>query len=187
VIGCEVVLAENGRQAREVVRVSRPDIVFMDMRTTDPDSMEATRRIVEEFHPTGLKIVATSASALAHERERYLQAGCDDFVPKPLRAAQIYQCLQRHLSIQFDYRNMESEPNKEASFDLAQIALPETLATRLVMAAELHSATVLKQCLTEVEQTGPAGQRLATHLRGFLASYDMATIQRLAAQITVIP
>ena len=187
VIGCEVVLAENGRQAREVVRVSRPDIVFMDMRTTDPDSMEATRRIVEEFHPTGLKIVATSASALAHERERYLQAGCDDFVPKPLRSALVYQCLQRHLSIQFDYRNMEAEPNKEVSFDLAQIALPETLATRLVMAAELHSATVLKQCLAEVEQTGPAGQRLATHLRGFLASYDMATIQRLAAQITVIP
>ncbi len=187
VIGCEVVLAENGRQAREVVRVSRPDIVFMDMRMNDPDSIEATRRIVEEFHPTGLKIVATSASALAHERERYLQAGCDDFVPKPLRAAQIYHSLQELLGIQFDYRQPTAEPAQEATFDLAQVALPEELATRLVMAAELHSATVLKQCLIEVEQTGPGGERLASHLRDFLASYDMATIQRLAAQITVLP
>ena len=66
------------------------------------------------------------------------------------------------------------------------ISLPEDLAARLVMAAELHSATVLKSCLQEVEKTGPAGERLARHLRGFLASYDMKTIQRLVAQIPVV-
>ena len=56
---------------------------------------------------------------------------------------------------------------------------------RLMMAAELHSATVLKQCLREVEQTGPSGQRLAEHLRQFMASYDMETIQKIIAQIPV--
>lgn len=69
--------------------------------------------------------------------------------------------------------------------DLGQLTLPEDLAARLVMAAELHSATVMKNCLLEVEQLGPAGDRLAKHLRGFLASYDMASIQRLLAQIPV--
>jgi len=53
------------------------------------------------------------------------------------------------------------------------------------MAAELHSATVLKNCLREVEETGSAGRRLAAHLREFLASYDMATIQKIVAQIPV--
>jgi hypothetical protein len=51
----------------------------------------------------------------------------------------------------------------------------------------LHSATVLKSCLREVEETGPAGQRLAGHLREFLASYDMEMIQKITAQIAVQP
>jgi hypothetical protein len=57
----------------------------------------------------------------------------------------------------------------------------------MVMAAELHSTTVLKNCLTQVEDFGPNERRLAEHLRGFLTSYDMATIQRIIAQIPVEP
>ena len=53
------------------------------------------------------------------------------------------------------------------------------------MAAELHSATVLKVCLAEMEILGPAGERVAGHLRTFLASYDMKAIQHLVAQIPV--
>ncbi|MEZ0386351.1 MAG: ATP-binding protein, partial [Verrucomicrobium sp.] len=184
-VGCEVVLAENGRQAIEVVRVSRPQIVFMDMRMPELDGVEATRRIVGEFGEMGLKIVATSASALAHEREAYLKAGCDDFVAKPFRAERIYGCLETLLEVTFEYESPAAEGRAEESVDLRQIALPEELATRLTMAAELHSATVLKGCLGELELLGPAGERLAGHLRGFLSSYDMKTIQRIVAQIPV--
>jgi hypothetical protein len=79
--------------------------------------------------------------------------------------------------------NDQSEP--ELSIDLGQLALDEDLALRLSTAAELHSATVVKSCLLEVEQLGPPGVRLAQHLRQFLASYDMKTIQRVVAQIPV--
>jgi signal transduction histidine kinase/CheY-like chemotaxis protein len=184
-IGCEVILAENGRQALEAVRVSRPDIVFMDMRLPELDGIEATRRIVEESDPAGVKIVATSASALAHEREQYLKAGCDDFVAKPFRAERIYDCLPRLLGSEFTYKPERELPEPAGTIDLSQITLPEDLSVRLSMAAELHSATVLKNCLREVEQLGPAGERLAQHLRGFLASYDMETIQHLLAQIPI--
>lgn len=182
-IGCEVVLAEHGRQAVEVVRVSRPQIVFMDIRMPEFDGIEATRRIAAEFE--GVKIVATSASALTHERDRVLKAGCDDFVAKPFRAERIYGCLHHLLGVDFDYKEKPGMAISEETIDLRQITLPQELASRLTMAAELHSATVLKACLTEVEQLGSAGQRLAQHLRGFLSSYDMKTIQRILAQITV--
>ena len=78
----------------------------------------------------------------------------------------------------------ETHPATE-TIDLLQLTLPEDLADRLAMAAELHSATVLKNCLLEVGKLGPAGERVAAHLRTFLASYDMKTIQRLVAQIPV--
>jgi signal transduction histidine kinase/CheY-like chemotaxis protein len=185
-IGCEVSLAENGRQALEVVRVSRPDMVFMDMRLPEIDGLEATRRLVAEFTGSGLKIVATSASVLEHERERYAQAGCDDFVAKPFRAERIYACLENLLGVTFEYRELPAS-TEGTTIDLTRLALPEDLVTRLMMAAELHSATVMKNCLKEVEQLGAPGQRLAEHLREFLASYDMETIQKIVAQLPVDP
>jgi signal transduction histidine kinase/CheY-like chemotaxis protein len=185
-IGCEVTLAENGRQALEVVRVSRPDLVFMDMRLPEMDGLEATRRLVAEFAGSGLKIVATSASVLEHERERYAQAGCDEFVAKPFRAERIYASLEHLLGAKFEYRELPPS-NAGATIDLTRVTLPEDLAARLTMAAELHSATVMKNCLREVEQLGAPGQRLAEHLREFLASYDMETIQKIVAQLPVEP
>ncbi len=185
VIGCEIILAENGRQALEAVSVSRPDIVFMDMRMPEIDGLEATRCIVRDYGATGLKVVATSASALEHERERYLQAGCDDFVAKPFRGERIYASLKNLLGVEFDYKARAAGAEGASLLDLGRIVLAEDLATRLMMAAELHSSTVLKNCLKEVEETGPSGQRLAAHLREFLASYDMEMIQKIVAQIPV--
>ncbi len=186
-IGCEIVLAENGRQALEAVSVSRLDIVFMDMRLPEIDGLEATRRIVSDYGANGLKVVAMSASALEHEREMYLKAGCDDFIAKPFRSARLYDCLHHLLGVEFEYRKPAGDAGDEPLLDFGRIVLPEDLVTRLMMAAELHSATVLKTCLREVEETGAPGQRLAGHLREFLASYDMEMIQKIVAQIAVAP
>ena len=104
---------------------------------------------------------------------------------KPFRAERIYGCLKHLLGTEFLYKDEPSEAESGESVDLLQLTLPEELAARLTMAAELHSATVLKGCLVEMEQLGTAGHRLAQHLRTFLASYDMKTIQRVVAQIPV--
>ena len=186
-IGCDVGLAESARQAKEVVEVSRPDIVFLDIRGPEGDDIEAARDMAGEFHSMAPKIVATSASVLTHERERYAEAGCDDFLSKPFRASRVYACLHDLLGVEYEYKPVPEDAVVEETIDLRAVVLPESLATRLVMAAELHSATVLKQCLVELGEISPAGQRLAEHLRGFLASYDMETIQRVTAQLTVAP
>ena len=132
------------------------------------------------------RIIATSASALTHERDRYLNAGCDDFMAKPFRAERVYGCLRQWLGVEFEQMPPATGGvDRSTTLDLRQLTLPEDLAARMTMAAELHSATVLKSCLLEVETLGPAGERVASHLRTFLASYDMKTIQRLVAQIPV--
>jgi CheY-like chemotaxis protein len=155
------------------------------MRLPGMSGLDAVLAILKEWG-TKIKLVAMSASVLEHERERYLKAGCDDFVSKPFRAEQIYRCLANLLGVKFVPRKKptdQSEP--EVSIDLGQLSLSDDLALRLTTAAELHSATVLKSCLQEVEQLGKPGIRLAQHLGRFLASYDMKTIQRIVAQIPV--
>jgi signal transduction histidine kinase/CheY-like chemotaxis protein len=185
-IGCEVQVARSGEEGLDLIRIAQPDIVFLDMRLPGMSGLEVALRIVQEWE-TKIKIVATSASALEHERERYLKVGCDDFVAKPFRAERMYRCLQNLLDVQFIFKSAPDDQSKpNISFDLSQLALSEDLALSLSTAAELHSATVLKSCLQEVEQLGPSGVRLAQHLRQFLSSYDMKTIQRIVAQIPVL-
>jgi CheY-like chemotaxis protein len=185
-IGCEVQVARSGEEGLDLIRIAQPDIVFLDMRLPGMSGLEVALRIVQEWEAK-VKIVATSASALEHERERYLKVGCDDFVAKPFRSERMYRCLQNLLDVQFIFKSAPNDQSKpDISFDLGQLALSEDLALRLSTAAELHSATVLKSCLQEVEQLGPSGVRLAQHLRQFLSSYDMKTIQRIVAQIPVL-
>jgi signal transduction histidine kinase/FixJ family two-component response regulator len=184
-IGCQVKSAKNGEDALNLIRIAPPDIVFLDMRLPGMSGLDTAVRIVREWE-NKIKLVAMSASALEHERDRYLKAGCDDFVAKPFRAERIYRCLRNLLDVRYvlkEKSHQQAEP--ELSIDLGQLALDEDLALRLTTAAELHSATVVKSCLLEVEQLGPPGVRLAQHLRQFLASYDMKTIQRVVAQIPV--
>jgi signal transduction histidine kinase/CheY-like chemotaxis protein len=186
-VGCDVSVAKDGEEALERIRTFRPQIVFLDMRLPGMSGLEAARRISGEWGAE-VKLVAMSASALEHERERYLKAGCDDFVSKPFRVERIYRCLANLLHVKFATKETphnQSEPDE--SIDLGQLILDEDLAQRLATAAELHSATVIKSCLREVEQLGAPGVRLAQHLRKFLASYDMKTIQRVVAQIPVHP
>jgi signal transduction histidine kinase/ActR/RegA family two-component response regulator len=184
-IGCQVNSAKNGEEALDLIRIAPPDIVFLDMRLPGMSGLDTAVRIVREWE-NKIKLVAMSASALEHERDRYLKAGCDDFVAKPFRAERIYRCLRNLLDVRYVLKEKPSEQSgPELSIDLGQLALDEDLALRLTTAAELHSATVVKSCLLEVEQLGPPGVRLAQHLRQFLASYDMKTIQRVVAQIPV--
>jgi signal transduction histidine kinase/FixJ family two-component response regulator len=187
-IGCEVKTAASGRQALASVVSARPDIIFLDVRLPEIDGVEVAHCLLGALAPGATKIVATSASVFEHERMRCLRGGCDDFLAKPLLVERVYDCLQQHLQVDFDYKTaLVSSEESEPPLDLAQILLPEDLALRLMMAAELHSATVLKSCLSEVAQLGPSGRRLAEHLREFAHSFDMETIAKIVAQIAVEP
>jgi signal transduction histidine kinase/ActR/RegA family two-component response regulator len=181
-IGAEVQSCATRHEAIAALRTFSADIVLLDMRLPDCEGTELVREILIECAPRPPKLVATSAAALAHEQARYLHAGCDDFLAKPLRAEHVFACLKNLLGVEFTHRDTPP-PSPSNDVDFTSLVLSEDLATRLTVAAELHSATVLKSCLNEVEALGPAGARFAVHLRGFLASYDMATVQQLIAQI----
>jgi len=88
-LGVEVELAADGQQALDALVAGLPDIVFMDVRMPVLDGMEAVRRIRAREDWQGLKVVAVSASVLAHERQDFLEAGFDEFLDKPFRFGQV--------------------------------------------------------------------------------------------------
>jgi two-component system, cell cycle response regulator DivK len=82
--GFEVVVARDGAQGVEAARRERPDLVLMDLGLPVLDGWEATRRLKGAVETRAIPVIALSAHAMAGERERALQAGCDDYDTKPV-------------------------------------------------------------------------------------------------------
>jgi two-component system, cell cycle response regulator DivK len=82
--GFEVMVARDGAQGVEAARRERPDLVLMDLGLPVLDGWEATRRLKEAVETRAIPVVALSAHAMAGERERALEAGCDDYDTKPV-------------------------------------------------------------------------------------------------------
>ena len=98
--GAEVTVAENGRVAVDAAlaaeRDGRPfDLVFMDMQMPELDGYEATRLLrARGYHRP---IVALTAHAMTHDRDRCLRAGCNDYVTKPVARQALIEMVRRHV------------------------------------------------------------------------------------------
>ena len=82
--GHTVLVAVDGRQGIETAQAERPDLILMDLSLPELDGWEATRRLKAAAETKAIPIVALSAHAMAGDRERALDAGCDDFDTKPI-------------------------------------------------------------------------------------------------------
>jgi two-component system cell cycle response regulator DivK len=82
--GYEVVMALDGRQAIKMASSERPDLILMDMSLPDLDGWEATRQIKATSETSMIPVIALTAHAMAGDREKALQAGCDDYDTKPI-------------------------------------------------------------------------------------------------------
>jgi two-component system cell cycle response regulator DivK len=82
--GYEVVMAFDGQQAVEAAGAQKPDLILMDMSLPVIDGWEATRRIKATPETHAIPVIALTAHAMSDDREKALQAGCDDYDTKPV-------------------------------------------------------------------------------------------------------
>src|SRR4051812_50225452 len=81
--GFEVLPAVDGRQGVEAARAGGPDLILMDMSLPGLDGWEATRQLKAAPETRDIPVIALTAHAMAGGRGRALEAGCDDYDPKP--------------------------------------------------------------------------------------------------------
>ena len=82
--GYQVIMAVDGGQCIEMARAESPDLILMDMSLPVIDGWEATRRIKANDATRRIPVIALTAHAMAGDREKALQAGCDDYDTKPI-------------------------------------------------------------------------------------------------------
>ena len=96
--GCSVDIASNGREAIELASSVSYDVIFMDCLMPEFDGFEATKEIRRRQLKTGRRpIIALTANAMQGDRERCLEAGMDDYLPKPIRPEDFSRILERFL------------------------------------------------------------------------------------------
>ena len=92
--GYEVVIAVEGEQGVALARTDSPDIVLMDMSLPVLDGWEATRRLKSDPATRQIPIIALTAHAMAGDREKAREAGCDDFDTKPVELPRLLSKIE---------------------------------------------------------------------------------------------
>ena len=92
--GYEVVIAVEGEQGVALARTDSPDLVLMDMSLPVLDGWEATRRLKSDPATRGIPIIALTAHAMAGDREKAREAGCDDFDTKPVELPRLLSKIE---------------------------------------------------------------------------------------------
>jgi CheY-like chemotaxis protein len=131
--GFLVRLAEDGARGVEMFQSWSPHFIWMDLRMPGMDGIEATRRIRALNGGREVKIAAVTASGLEGERKEVLAAGLDDYVRKPWRPNEIFECMARHLGIRYRRAAPSRAPSKSPDWAMRPerlAALPPGLVAR---------------------------------------------------------
>ncbi len=95
--GFEVLEADDGLTGVELAAREHPDLILMDISLPGIDGVEATRRIKTYGETAAIPIVALTANAMRGDRERFLAAGCDDYLPKPISTVDLLSMVNKFL------------------------------------------------------------------------------------------
>jgi two-component system cell cycle response regulator DivK len=95
--GFQVVLAMDGQQGIDLARSERPDIILMDLGLPVIDGWEATRRVKADDATRGVPVIGLTAHAMTGDREKAIEAGCDEYDTKPVEFDRLIGKIERLL------------------------------------------------------------------------------------------
>jgi CheY-like chemotaxis protein len=186
--------ATNGEEAIEIWEQWHPHLIWMDMRIPIMDGLEVTRRIKATPQGQETIIVALTAFAFEEDRARILSEGCDDFVRKPFRRADIFEVLARHLNVRFRYEGMGGQKSSEKEVATKQVDIVPLLAAmpsawldelrRAALEGDLGWMTTLTAQIPELAGQRDHDDELAATLTELMERFAFDEIMRLIRNAT---
>jgi CheY-like chemotaxis protein len=95
--GYEIVRARNGQEGLSLAESARPDLILMDMNLPVIDGWEATRRLKAAEATAAIPVIAVTAHGMSCDREKVLDAGCDDHHAKPVELTRLLAQIEAAL------------------------------------------------------------------------------------------
>ncbi len=96
--GHELIMAEDAQTAESILDDMTPDIILLDINLPGKNGLELAREFKADENLADVPLIATTAQVLVGDRERCLEAGCDDYLPKPLDIRKLREILRYYLN-----------------------------------------------------------------------------------------
>jgi CheY-like chemotaxis protein len=129
--------------------------------------------------------VAITASALDRRREYYLGMGFHEYISKPFKEEEVFNCLNRLLDVEFIYDDNEVSQEKlisKENMDLSQLSIPEDLYKKMKKYAEVNSVTELERMIEGLQENKVSGQ-LVEVLVHSLKKYEMEEVLEILERV----
>ena len=179
-LGFQLIEAVDGQEVLDKTVEYHPDLVLMDLVMPQIDGFEATRRIRDVPELQDVIILALSASAFEHIRQESLDAGCDDFLSKPLRIKELFEKLMTHLKLEWIYANEQSAPETEAETEEQPFVLPSEDELRILFqAAKIGHIMEIRHRIEHLEQLDYAYRPFTVKIRELAMNFQIKEIYSL--------
>jgi signal transduction histidine kinase/DNA-binding NarL/FixJ family response regulator len=177
-LGFETDEAGNGAEALKAVGVRRPDIVITDLAMPVMDGLAVARALRRDPATRALPVLAVSASASDYTREEAMNAGCSDFLPKPIRSAELLERLRAMLDLEWTLAGAASIEPAGGGSPLADARIDAAHAAELYDLAMKGEVKALIARAEAAMVADPAGAALYEELRRLARGFDMKAVRR---------
>lgn len=98
-LNCLVITATHGQSALLLAQGYQPNLILLDVMLPDLNGMEVVHRLKENQRTAPIPVIAVTALARPEDRDRLIEAGCDDYISKPYILEDLEALIQRHLPL----------------------------------------------------------------------------------------
>ncbi|MBE9169069.1 response regulator [Pleurocapsales cyanobacterium LEGE 06147] len=151
-LGFEMIEAENGQDGLDKIAQLKPDLVITDIAMPGVDGYEMLAQIRQNSQWQNIVIIVSSASVFDSDRQKSLDAGANDFLPKPIQANSLLTALQKLLQLEWVYEEslIGSQEKTLEQIDLAQI-IPLSVED-MALLYDLTRKGLVNNLLNEIER-----------------------------------
>jgi CheY-like chemotaxis protein len=191
----EVLEAVDGEDGLHKAQAFQPDVMLLDLVMPNLDGFEATRRLRSMPALKDTIVIAVSASVFEFDQQQSLKVGCNDFLAKPIREADLLQKLQEHLELEWIYEPIDeigetvtAATDQAASSSSAStspnflIPPAEEIAILLDLAMRGDLRALVKRA-TELEASNQQWSPFATHLQQLAQGFKGRQILEFLRQL----
>jgi signal transduction histidine kinase/DNA-binding NarL/FixJ family response regulator len=188
-LGFDIVEAENGEDGVNKAQVHVPDLIVTDLVMPIMDGFEATRQLRKLPEFRHIPIIAASASVFDFHQQESINAGCNDFIAKPIQAEILLERLQAHLGLQWAYEQIaettssKAEPIEETGDSTDDIIGPSPKqATILFDLGMMGDISGILQEIDKLEQENKQLAGFVSKVRQFAKNFEEEKICEFVQQ-----
>jgi len=180
-IGFEVIEAADGQEGIEKATQLKPDLIITNLMMPVMNGFEMTQRLRRLPECQDTLVIASSASVFESDRQRSRDAGCDDFIPKPIQSEELLEKIQNCLGVVWITEALEASTRNNKEAGAISVPPPTELLT-LYQAAQIGDITAIEEEATRIRQLSPEYVAFANKLLQLAQEFEEQEILKLVEQ-----